>query len=73
MRTNADNARAEGFAEIVTINDLLLRFTDGPPFGGVALTDGWVMPSSLIEMFARISLSLFLAPSQIDVIDRDSK
>jgi hypothetical protein len=73
VRTNADNARAEGFAEIVTTNDLLLRFTDAPPFGGVATTDGWVMPSALIEMIARFSLSLFLAPSQIDVIDRDSK
>ena len=55
MRTNADNARVEGFAKIVTINDLLSRFTDTPPSGGVALTDSWVMPTALIEMFARRS------------------
>ena len=73
VRTNADNARAEGFAEIVTTNDWLLRFTVAPPSGGAGLIDGWVMPSVLIEIFARINLSLFLAPSQIDVTDRDSK
>jgi hypothetical protein len=72
VRTNADNARAEGFAEIVTTNDWLLRFTVAPPSGGAGLTDGWVMPSVLIEIFARINLSFLLAPSQIDVTDRDS-
>jgi hypothetical protein len=56
----------------VTTNDWLLRFTVAPPSGGAGLTDGWVMPSVLIEIFARINLSLFLAPSQIDVTDRDS-
>ena len=69
----AHNARAEGFARIVTTNDWLLRFTDATPSGGSGLTDDWVMPSVLIEIFARINLSLFLAPSQIDVTDRDSK
>jgi hypothetical protein len=72
VRTNADNARAEGFAEIVPTNDWLLRFAVAPPSGGTGLTDCWVMPSVLIEIFARINLSLFLAPSQIDVTDRDS-
>jgi hypothetical protein len=50
-----------------------LRFTVAQPSGGAGLIDGWVMPSVLIEIFARINLSLFLAPSQIDVTDRDSK
>ena len=73
MRNNADNARAEGFAEIVTTNDWLSRLTDAAPSGGSGLTYGWVMPSVLIEIFARISLLPFFATSQIDVIDRDSK
>ena len=72
MRTNVDNARAEEFAEIVTTNDWLLRFTVAPPSGDAGLTDSWVMPSVLIEIFARINLSLFLAPSQVDVTDRGS-
>jgi hypothetical protein len=66
-------ARAEGFAEIVTTNDWLLRFTVAPRSSGAGLTDGWVMPSVLIKIFARINLLLALAPSQIDVTDRDSK
>jgi hypothetical protein len=55
VRTNANNARAERFAEIVTTNDWLLRFTDAPPSGGSGLTNGWVMPSVLIEIFACIA------------------
>ena len=62
-RASMPTMRVEGFAKIVTINDLLLRFTDTPPSVGVALTDSWVMPTALIEMFASISLSLFRAPS----------
>jgi hypothetical protein len=56
----------------VTTNDWLLRFTVAPPSGGAGLTNGCVMPFMLIEIFARIKPSLFLAPSQIDVTDRDS-
>ena len=72
VASHSPSARAEGFAEIVTTNGWLLRFTVAPPSGGAGLTDGWVMPSVLIEIFARINLSLFRAPSQIDVTDRDS-
>ena len=73
MRTNADDARAEEFAKIVTKSDWLSRFTDAPASGGAGLIDGWMMPLVLIEIFAPIILSLFLAPSQIDVIDLDPK
>ena len=73
MRKNADNARAEEFAEIVTKSDWLSRFTDAPASGGAGLIDGWVMPLVLIEIFALIILSLFLAPSQINVINLDPK
>ena len=45
MRTKADNVRVQGFAEIVTTTDWLLRFTVAPPIGDAGLTDGWVMPS----------------------------